>query len=79
MEMDKKKFQEMREHGDEATRILKTSVQIHEAEKQGLIPEPDAAEIAIELNKQAIAEMDKTIELQRQFIAEQESEKDKSY
>ena len=69
-----KPAEESSEHGDEAVRLLKMSVQIHEAEKQGLIDEIDAADIAVELNKQAIAKMDKAIESQKEFLAGQDRE-----
>jgi hypothetical protein len=79
MEMDKKKFQEMREHGGEATRLLKRQSKFTKRKSKGLISEEDAAEVAFKLNEKAVAEMDKAIELQKELIAGQDTEKDKSY
>lgn len=74
--MDKKQRKlalEAVEHGAEATRLLKISKQVHQAEKKGLIAEKDAIDLAVDLNERAIAEMEKTIELQKAFIAAQDN------
>lgn len=69
----KKLARQTKVHSDEATRLLKMSNQIHEAEKLGMIDKENATEAAINLNEQAIAEMEKAIDLQKEFIAEIDS------
>lgn len=60
-------------HSEKATQLLRTSNEIHQAEKQGLIGEKDALEICLNLNEQAIAEADKAIELRKEFFERQDS------
>jgi hypothetical protein len=68
----KRLAEEATEHGNEAIRLLKMSNQIHQAEKRGLLDDGSARDAAIELNNEAIAELEKAIELQKEFIAEQD-------
>lgn len=70
-EKEKEIADEAIEHGREATRLLKMSNQMHQAEKQGLIDERTATDSAIELNKLAIDEMEKAVELQKEFLDKQ--------
>ena len=73
--MDKKKEKTVNEalkHGDEATELLEQSNAIHQMEMQGLIDESSATEALIDLNRQAIDEMEKAIERQKEFLSEQE-------
>ncbi len=62
---------------DEATQLLRMSNQIHQAEKKGLIDERSAMKAVIKLNNQAIAKVERAIELQKKFLAEQQYEKSK--
>jgi hypothetical protein len=70
----KKIVTEAGKRGSEATKLLKLSNEVHQAEKQGLIAEKDAIDLAVNLNKQAVVELDKAIKLQKEFIDEQKSE-----
>lgn len=62
------------EHSDEAAQLLKKSNQVHQMAKQGIIEVEEGLETALKLNAQAIDETEKAIELQKEFIAEEEKE-----
>ena len=64
----KKLFSEAKRHSDEAIRLLKKSVEIHRAEHEGLISESEAVDLCVELNRQAVSESEKAIELQKELL-----------